>query len=79
MRRNRSLLSITGLREQMIAQTITELPLRSAYAMRVALPPSIHQDPFDRLLLAQAIEEQLTLLTVDGILLRYPSHVLDAR
>lgn len=63
----------------MIAQTITELPLRSAYAMRVALPPSIHQDPFDRLLLAQAIEEQLTLLTVDGILLRYPSHVLDAR
>jgi PIN domain nuclease of toxin-antitoxin system len=36
------------------------------------LPP-IHQDPFDRALIAQAIEEDLTLLTTDRVIPRYAS------
>jgi PIN domain nuclease of toxin-antitoxin system len=67
------------LRHEMLLQNITELPLISRHAMCVALLPTIHKDPFDRLLLAQAVEEQLMLLTVDGMLLRYPSNMLDAR
>ena len=39
------------------------------------LPP-IHQDPFDRALIAQAIEEDLTLLTTDRLIPRYASHRL---
>jgi PIN domain nuclease of toxin-antitoxin system len=67
------------LRHEILLQSITELPLISAHAMRAALLPPIRKDLFDRLLLAQAVEEQLTLLTVDGMLLRYQSNVLDAR
>lgn len=36
------------------------------------LPP-IHQDPFDRTLIAQALEEDLTLLTTDRVIPRYAS------
>lgn len=37
--------------------------------------PWVHRDPFDRLLVAQAIEEGLTLLTADATLKRYGSFV----
>ena len=67
------------LQHEPLLQGILELPLRSAHAIGVASLSPIHKDPFDRLLLAQAMQEQLTLLTVDGMLLRYPSNVLDAR
>ena len=35
------------------------------------LPP-IHTDPFDRILIAQALELDLTLITADKIIRRYP-------
>jgi PIN domain nuclease of toxin-antitoxin system len=41
-----------------------------AYALR-GLPPS-HKDPFDRMLVAQAIADGLTLITVDAIFAHYP-------
>lgn len=37
--------------------------------------PALHKDPFDRLLLAQALDEGLTLLTADAQLLRYGAPV----
>jgi PIN domain nuclease of toxin-antitoxin system len=37
--------------------------------------PSIHKDPFDRLLIAQATVEGITLLTDDAIVARYPGPV----
>ncbi|HET9147356.1 MAG TPA: PIN domain nuclease, partial [Acetobacteraceae bacterium] len=39
-----------------------------------ALPP-IHKDPFDRLLVAQATVEGITLLTNDGMVASYPGPV----
>ena len=48
-----------------------ELPLRSNVALRVANLPMHHGDPFDRLLIAQAISEPARLLTADAILARY--------
>jgi PIN domain nuclease of toxin-antitoxin system len=48
-----------------------ELPLRWPVAASVAALPHHHRDPFDRLLVAQAIAEHLTLYTVDQRLTAY--------
>lgn len=50
---------------------LNELQVSAAHARGVAKLPSIHRDPFDRLLLAQSIAEPLTLLTNDALLARY--------
>jgi PIN domain nuclease of toxin-antitoxin system len=44
----------------------TELPVRSAAAALVAKLPAHHRDPFDRLLIAQAITEPAMLYTADS-------------
>lgn len=49
----------------------TELPLDSRQSMRIAGLPWHHRDPFDRLLIAQAIEDGLRLVTADRLLSRY--------
>jgi len=52
-----------------------ELPVRSDAAARVAELPLLHRDPFDRLLVAQAIVEPATLCTADARLEAYPALV----
>ena len=54
----------------------TELPVLSRHAVEVAKIPLYHRDPFDRLLVAQAITEDLYLLTVDAKLPQYGSSVV---
>ena len=44
------------------------LPIAGEHAARVASLPPIHRDPFDRLLIAQALVEPMRLLTDDAIL-----------
>lgn len=53
-----------------------ELPVRAAHAVGVATLPPHHNDPFDRMLLAQAIAEPLRLLTADARLPRYSELVV---
>lgn len=53
-----------------------ELTINSLHAMSVRDLPDIHKDPFDRLLLAQAMREDLTLVTADEILASYPGPIL---
>lgn len=53
-----------------------ELPVRAAHAAGVARLPFHHHDPFDRLLVAQALAEPLRLLTVDDVLAKYSDIVL---
>jgi PIN domain nuclease of toxin-antitoxin system len=48
-----------------------ELAVTGAHALFTANLPPIHKDPFDRILVAQAILEGLTLLTVDVTVARY--------
>jgi PIN domain nuclease of toxin-antitoxin system len=48
-----------------------ELPISSRHAATVARLPLIHRDPFDRMLLAQAISEPLHFLTADDKLTHY--------
>jgi PIN domain nuclease of toxin-antitoxin system len=48
-----------------------ELPIAAKHAAMVMRLPDIHRDPFDRILIAQALCEPLRLLTVDDILKGY--------
>lgn len=48
-----------------------ELPIRAAHAARVRTLPPYHRDPFDRLLVAQALHHPARLLTADRVLARY--------
>lgn len=52
-----------------------ELAVAGRHAAAVDLLPPIHRDPFDRLLVAQAQTEALTLLTVDKVVGRYPGPI----
>ena len=52
-----------------------ELPVTGEHAVAVDLLPRLHKDPFDRLLLAQALSEGMTLVTSDAALARYPGPV----
>ena len=63
------------LRRGLLENGYTELPVTGAHAVAVDLLPAIHKDPFDRLLVAQAQIEGLTLLTVDPLVGRYPGPI----
>jgi PIN domain nuclease of toxin-antitoxin system len=53
------------------ASGFEELPVTGTHAALVARLPDHHRDPFDRLLVAQAIHEPLHLLTADEMLGQY--------
>jgi PIN domain nuclease of toxin-antitoxin system len=48
-----------------------ELPVFAKHAMQLARLPDIHRDPFDRMLIAQAMSEPLRLLTADSQIAHY--------
>lgn len=52
-----------------------ELPITSEHAVAVDGLPAIHKDPFDRILVAQAISEGITLMTTDDLVARYPGPI----
>lgn len=49
----------------------SELPVRAVHGAAAARLPLHHRDPFDRLLVAQALTEPLLLLTADTVLTNY--------
>ncbi len=51
----------------------TPLPIRPEHIASLCLLPPIHQDPFDRILIAQAISQGFTLLTADQEIAQYSS------
>jgi PIN domain nuclease of toxin-antitoxin system len=55
-----------------------ELPVTGAHAAALQGLPALHRDPFDRILVAQAMVESLTLLTADRTILAYPGPILAA-
>lgn len=63
------------LRSGLIEYGYDELAINSEHALAVGSLPSIHRDPFDRILLAQALVEGITLYTMDPMLARYPAPV----
>ena len=53
-----------------------ELPITGRHTLLVSTLPLLHKDPFDRLLLAQAISEGMPLLTADNQISQYPGSVI---
>ncbi|MFH1024058.1 MAG: type II toxin-antitoxin system VapC family toxin [Planctomycetota bacterium] len=51
---------------------ITEIPVDSRIAVRSADLPRLHDDPFDRIILATAFERDLSLISGDRMISRYP-------
>ena len=63
------------LRRGLLENGYTELAVTGAHAAAVALLPPLHKDPFDRILIAQAQVEGITLLTADDTVGRYPGPI----
>lgn len=63
--------AIADVQEAAAADGFEELPIRAAHTLPLALLPDHHQDPFDRLLIAQAIAEGRRLMTADAAILAY--------
>jgi PIN domain nuclease of toxin-antitoxin system len=63
---------------RLAAQGMGTLPVLPAHALRVATLPPLHRDPFDRLIVAQALIEELPVLTADPQLAAYGASVIDA-
>jgi len=59
------------LRRGLLDNGYTELPVTSEHAVNIDNLPDLHKDPFDRILIAQALAEGVTLLTADAQLARY--------
>ena len=63
---------ITLVQEQQQINQIELLPISLEHILALDNLPYHHRDPFDRLLIAQAISEGLTLITHDALVVQYP-------
>ncbi|GBR37447.1 pilus retraction motor protein PilT [Komagataeibacter oboediens DSM 11826] len=63
------------LRRGLIENGYEELPITSQHALAVGQLPDVHRDPFDRILVAQAMVEGLLLLTHDPLVQAYPGPI----
>lgn len=64
------------LPHQRVAHGIASLPVDEGSMLHLAALPPLHRDPFDRLLVAQALQHSLTLITVDANIAAYGIPVL---
>lgn len=62
----------TFLPAQRELHSIVSLPVTEEAVIRIAQLPELHKDPFDRLLIAQALTHELVLVTVDQHIAAYP-------
>ncbi len=67
-----------SLIEALSEQEIDELKITWKHTERTRTLPPIHLDPFDRLLIAQALEEGLTLVSRDGLIQQYKVPIIKA-
>lgn len=65
--------SVAEIRGAALESGLRELQIVGAPALRVADLPMLHRDPFDRLLIAQAMCEPMRLVTADGVVASYAS------
>ena len=63
------------VRRLLIENDYQELTTQSQHVVMVDSMPPIHKDPFDRILIAQAMVEGITLLTADPVIAKYPGPI----
>ncbi len=64
------------LQRQLVKHRIGLLPIQLSHLAMLEKLPLHHRDPFDRLLVAQCLEEDATLITVDSQLQLYPVKII---
>jgi len=52
------------------------LPIQTAHVLKISFLPALHQDPFDRMLVAQALVEPMRLLTHDQTVAQYSDTII---
>jgi len=62
--------------EQRKLHRIEPLPLQEEAIMQLIRLPEYHKDPFDRMLICQAITHKLAILTPDQTIKQYPIHTI---
>mgnify|MGYP005663497079 CR=1 FL=1 len=67
-----------NLQEMLAECGFQELPISATHALATETLPFHHRDPFDRMLIAQAISEQATLVSRDAVMDLYPVPVIPA-
>lgn len=60
------------MRRGLLDNGYTELPITGSHSVAVDDLPRLHNDPFDRILIAQAVVEGMTLLRADPVVAQYP-------
>lgn len=65
-------------RRALLESGYEEMAITGAHASAVAALPDLHRDPFDRMLVAQAVVEGVALLTADHAVLAYPGPIRSA-
>jgi PIN domain nuclease of toxin-antitoxin system len=68
--------AVTYTTRQRRAHHVSALAVEEAAAQHLERLPLIHRDPFDRILICQAIEHDMTLVTADEQIRRYPVKTL---
>jgi PIN domain nuclease of toxin-antitoxin system len=63
------------LRRGLLDNGYGELPIVSDHVVAIESLPALHKDPFDRVLVAQATVEGITLLTTDSLVAKYPGPI----
>ena len=64
------------LLKKLAENRIEALPVTLGHVLRVETLPTLHKDPFDRILIAQALEEGLPIVTADPVFSRYPVQII---
>jgi len=69
-------IDLSRVRSAVATSGYDELPVTGAHAEMLVGLPWHHKDPFDRILVAQALAEPMRLLTADGAVARYSDTVI---
>jgi len=69
------LVDVRLLRRGLLDNDYGELPILSDHVVATESLPPLHKDPFDRILVAQATVEGITLLTTDSLVSQYPGPI----
>ncbi len=65
-----------ALRWHLLSNGCQDLPVLSSHVLFTSKLPAIHKDPFDRLLVAQALVEELILVTCDPVVASYSAAIV---
>jgi PIN domain nuclease of toxin-antitoxin system len=67
-----------AFRRELLESGYEEMAISGSHAAAVCGLPNLHKDPFDRILIAQALTEGITLISADKTVLSYPGPVRSA-